>query len=427
MPSDESILDHLQRAAFDYFLLRTNPENGLVSDTSHPGSPASIAAVGFALSALPVAVERDWITRTEAITRTLATMRFFVEGPPGATFETIGHRGFCYHFLDIKTGHRAWECEVSFIDTALLLAGMLVAASYFRQKTKEEEEIRHLVEQFYERIEWRWALNEGKTVAMSWQPGDGFAADRWEGYNEGLLLYVLGSASPTHPLPPESYQAFTASYNWRELYGQSFLYAGPLFIHHFPHAWIDFRGIRDRFMREHNCDYFENSRRASFIQREYAIENKRGFEGYGENCWGLSAGDGPCNRIVKVGKKRYPALGYAARGVPDGPDDGTLMPSASVASLPFTPEISMAAFRHFLQNYPRVILNYHMPSGFNPTLRDKNGEIWISDGYYALDQGIMILMIENFRSKFIWKLMRKNRFIVKGLRRAGFEGGWLKK
>lgn len=427
MPSDESILDHLQRAAFDYFLLRANPENGLVSDTSHPGSPASIAAVGFALSAYPAAVERVWITRTEAVTRSLATMRFFIEGPPGATFASIGHRGFCYHFLDVKTGHRAWECEVSFIDTALLLSGMLVAASYFDKTTKEEKELCDLVEKFYERMEWTWALNGGDTVAMSWQPGQGFAPDRWEGYNEGLLLYLLGLASPAHPLPVKTYQAFTSSYQWRTLYGKSFLYAGPLFIHHFPHAWIDFRGIRDPFMREHDCDYFENTRRAAIIQRLYAIENKRRFEGYGNNCWGLSAGDGPSNRFVKAGKKRYPTLGHAARGVPDGPDDGTLMPSAAVASLPFAPEISMEAFRHFLTSYPQVIRNYHMPSGFNPSLRDKKGEIWISDGYYALDQGIMVLMIENFRSEFIWKLMRKNRFIVKGLRRAGFEGGWLKK
>ncbi|MEO6870592.1 MAG: glucoamylase family protein, partial [Chthoniobacterales bacterium] len=345
-----------------------------------------------------------------------------MEGPPGATFHTIGHRGFCYHFLEMKTGRRAWECEVSFIDTTLLLAGMLVAASYFGKRTKEEKEIRSLVQAFYERIEWTWALNGGETLAMAWKPGKGFASDRWKGYNEGLLLYLLGLASPTHPLPPESYHAFTATYKWRALYGKEFLYAGPLFIHHFPHAWIDFRGIRDRFMREHDCDYFENSRRAALIQRQYAIENKRGFKGYGKNCWGLNAGDGPSNRIVKVGNKRYPTLGYAARGVPDGPDDGTLMPSAAVASLPFAPEISMAAFRHFLQEYPGVVLNYHMPSGFNPSLRDKKGEMWISDGYYALDQGIMVLMLENFRSQLVWNLLRKNRYIVKGLRRAGFEG-----
>ncbi|MBA3833294.1 MAG: hypothetical protein H0X34_15650 [Chthoniobacterales bacterium] len=425
MPSDESILDHLQRAAFDYFLLRANPKNGLVSDTSRVGSPASIAAVGFALSCYPGAVERGWITRSEALTRSLVTLRFFVGGPPGATFETIGHRGFCYHFLDLKTGHRAWKCEISFIDTALLLAGMLVASSYFKGKAKEEKELRALVEQFYRRIEWTWALNKGDAMAMAWQPGEGFAPDRWQGYNEGILLYLLGLASPTYPLSLQNYRAWTATYEWRTLYGKSFLYAGPLFTHHFPQAWIDFRGIRDEFMREHKSDYFENTRRAAFIQRQYAVENKRGFTGYGENCWGLSAGDGPSNRIVKVGKKRYPALGYAARGVPDGPDDGTLMPSAAVASLPFTPALAMKGFRHLMHAYPRVILNYHMPSGFNPTLLDDKGEMWISDGYYALDQGIMVLMIENFRTELIWDLLRKNRYIVKGLRLAGFEGGWL--
>ncbi len=425
MPSDESILDHLQRAAFDYFLLRANPHNGLVADTSRVGSPASIAAVGFALSSFPGAVERGWITRGEALKRSLATLRFFVEGPPDATFESIGHRGFCYHFLDLKTGHRACKCEVSFIDTALLLAGMLVASGYFKGKTEEEKELRDLVERFYRRIEWTWALNGGAALALAWKPGQGFAQDRWQGYNEGILLYLLGLASPTYPLARENYQAWTATYEWRTLYGKSFLYAGPLFTHHFPQTWIDFRGLQDEFMREHKSDYFENTRRAAFIQREYAMENKRGFSGYGANCWGLSAGDGPSNRIVKVGKKRYRTLGYAARGVPDGPDDGTLMPSAAVASLPFAPTWAMKTFRHLMKTYPRVILNYHMPSGFNPTLLDDKGEMWISDGYYALDQGMMVLMIENFRTELIWELLRQNRYIVKGLRCAGFTGGWL--
>ncbi len=426
MAGRESDLDHLQRAAFDYFLLRANPANGLIPDTSRLGSPASIAAVGFALSAYPGAVERGWITRTEARQRSLATLRFFVQGPADATFEAIGHRGFCYHFLDVQTGHRAWECEVSFIDTALLLAGMFVAGTYFGEKTKDETELRALVDQFYRRIEWTWALNGGATLALSWKPGEGFAPNRWNGYNEGLILYLLGLASPTYPLTPADYEAWAGSYEWRTLYGISFLFAGPLFVHHFSHAWIDFRGIRDRFMREHRSDYFENTCRATQVQRQYAIDNPRGFAGYGPDCWGLSAGDGPCNRYVQGAHKRYRALGYAARGVPWGPDDGTLMPSAAISSLPFAPGLARQAFRHLRRVYPRVLLNYHLPSGFNPSLRDRDGGMWISDGYYGLDQGIMTLMIENHRSQLIWKLLRENRHVRKGLRRAGFEGGWLR-
>jgi hypothetical protein len=424
-PDDDTILDHLQRAAFDYFLLRANPANGLIPDTSRPGSPASIAVVGFALSCYPIAVERGWIQREDAIRRTLATLRFFWHGPPGATFATIGHRGFCYHFLDIESGKRAWKCEVSFIDTALLLAGMLTAMSYFTRRTKDETEIRKLADQFYRRIEWDWALNGCETLAMAWQPGDGFNPSRWAGYNESLILYFLGLASPTHPLAPEDYTVWASSYEWRQVYDIGYLYGGPLFVHHFSHAWVDFRGIRDAFMEGKDCDYFENSRRAALIQQKYAVENKFGFTGYARNCWGLSAGDGPCDGTVRAGDTDHPALGYAARGVPDGPDDGTLMPSAVVSCLPFAPGITMKAIAFMDKTYPRVIQNYHIPSGFNPSVLNDKGEMWISDGYYGLDQGIMTMMIENHRTGMVWNLMRGNRYIKRGLRRAGFKGGWI--
>ena len=427
MQTDNSILDHLQRAAFDYFLLRANPENGLIPDTSREDAPASIAAVGFALSSYPAAVERGWITRNEAIKRTLATMRFFYNGPKDATFKTIGHRGFCYHFLDMKTGRRAWKCEISFIDTALLLAGMFVAATYFSKKTKVETEIRGLVDKFYCRIEWDWALNNCDTFALAWVPEKGFMTQRWGGYNEGLILYLFSLASPTHPLAARDYHVWASSYEWRRFCKTEFLYAGPLFIHHFSHAWIDFRGIRDDFMRRMDCDYFENSRRATIIHQQYAIENKHGFKGYGENCWGLSAGDGPSNQTIQINNKKYATLGYAARGAPYGPDDGTLSLAGLLAALPFTPKCALKAIRHIHRHYPDVIKNYHVPGGFNPSLTDKNGAIWISDAYYGLDHGAIMLMIENYRSGLLWKIMRQNRYVRKGLTLAGFKGGWLDK
>jgi hypothetical protein len=423
--TDEALIDHLQSAAFDYFLMRCNCLNGLIPDTSREGSPASVAGIGFALASYPAAVERGWMTRAEAVKRTLATMQFFWHGPPGATFETIGHRGFCYHFLDIKSGKRAWKCELSFIDTALLIAGMFVVATYFSKQADGESEIRDLVDKFYRRVEWDWALNGGKDEALSWKPGEGFSPWRWDGYSEGLILYILGLGSPTHPLVPADYQKWESNYQWRNLYDIEYLHGGPLFMHHFSHAFIDFRGIRDDFMRIHNLDYFENSRRATLIQQQYAIENPHSFIGYGKNCWGLSAGDGPSNCKVKAHGKVYQALGYAARGVPDGPDDGTLMPSATLASLPFTPELSVNAIRHIQQKYPELIKHQHIPSAFNPSLPDKKSGIWISDGYYALDQGIIMLMLENHRTGLIWSIMRDNKFIKEGLRKAGFEGGWL--
>ena len=425
--SDLIMLDRLQNAAFDFFLLCANPRTGLVADTSREGSPSSIAGTGFALSVYPVGVERGWMTRRAAVERTLNTMRFFCDGPADGGFDAIGHRGFCYHFLDMHSGKRAWDSELSMIDTALLVAGMFTAASYFTGDDKNERAIRRLVEKFYRRVEWDWALNGGRTFALGWLPDSGFIPQRWDGYNEGLIMYILGLGSPTHRLAPDDYRAWGETYECRTEYGIHYLFAAPLFIHHFSHAWIDFRGIHDMFMRERKLDYFENSRRAALVQRHYAIDNPQGFTGYGADVWGLSAGDGPSDRWVTAKRRRHMTLGYAARGAPGGPDDGTLMPSATIASLPFTPVQTMKSLRHIRRTWPDVIQNDHVPSGFNPSLLDKNGDMWISDGYYALDQGIMLMMIENHRSNFFWRLLRGNKHIVHGLQRAGFKGGWLDK
>jgi len=263
------------------------------------------------------------------------------------------------------------------------------------------------------------------TVAQGWKPECGFLHNGWEGYNEAILLYVLGLASPTKPFTPHSFRAWTATYQWENLYGRDFLYSGPLFTHQFSHAWIDFKGIRDPFMREKRSDYFENTRRAVYVQREYARRNPYEFEGYGENSWGFSASDGPGARTVRVGGRERRFTGYAARGVPYGPDDGTISPAAAVASLPFAPEIAWPAVRHFFERYPGVARGYRLPSGFNPTLKARASGGWTSAGYFGLDQGLVVLMIENYRTGLLWKLMRRCPVIRTGLRRAGFRGGWL--
>ena len=247
----------------------------------------------------------------------------------------------------------------------------------------------------------------------------------WEGYSEATILYVLGLASPSHPLPDDSFRAWTATYQWENIYDYEFLYAGPLFIHHFSQAWIDFDGIRDRFMREKDSDYFENSRRATYVQREYARRNPYGFESYGKDCWGITANDGPGFKTLKIDGKERCFLGYAARGVPYGPDDGTIGPCAALSSLPFAPELALSALRHFCARYPEMIRDSRLPSGFNPTWPRSGPSGWVSEGYFGLDQGILILMIENYRSRLIWKLMRRCPYIRSGLRRAGFTGGWL--
>jgi hypothetical protein len=423
IPSDEQLLERLQRAAFSYFLEHADPVTGLVADTSRPDSPSSIAVVGFALSCYPIGVERDWIARADAAGRTLRALRFFWNSVQSTDVDATGYRGFYYHFLDLRTGRRVWNCELSLIDTTLLLAGMLTAAAYFTGEVADETEIRELAEGLYRRIDWLWAQNGGNAVAQGWKPECGFLNAGWEGYSEATIVYVLGLASPTFALPPSSFGAWTSTYQWENIFGYDFLYAGPLFIHLFSHAWIDFRGIQDAFMCEKGSDYFENSRRAVSIQREYAARNPHGFVGYGPNFWGISAGDGPGNEILRESGRDRRFFGYTDRGVPFGRDDGTVAPWGMLAALPFSPPSALTAVRRLLERYAGVCVGDRMSSGFNPSLIDQGG--WISEGHYGLDQGIVVMMIENYRTGLIWKLMRSCPHIATGLRRAGFAGGWL--
>jgi hypothetical protein len=282
-PTNDELLDGLQRAAFGYFLQEVNPVNGLVADTSREASPASIAVVGFALSIYPVAVERGWMTRTDAISHSLAALRFFWGSDQSGSPEATGYKGFYCHFLDMHTGARVWRSELSTIDTALLIAGALTASMYFSADTPEELELRRLVAALYGRIDWRWAQDGSETLRQGWKPECGFLHYGWEGYSEAIAMYVLALGSSTYPISDHCYEAWTGTYQWENLYGYDFPYAGPLFVHQFSHAWIDLRDIQDRFMREKRCDYFENSRRATQVQREYAWRNPRRFAGYDED------------------------------------------------------------------------------------------------------------------------------------------------
>ena len=422
---DDALLDHLQRAAFGYFLQVFNPANGLLADTTREGSPCSIAVVGFALSAYPVAVERGWMTRADAVARSLVALRFFRDSDQSGTPQATGYKGFYYHFLDMHSGTRVWQSELSMIDTALLLAGALTAASYFDADQDDEIELRAVVDVLYQRVDWCWAQGGQPTLRQGWKPECGFLNYGWDGYNEGLVLYVLALGSPTHPMQLDQYAAWTATYQWENLYDIDFLYAGPLFIHQFSHAWIDFRGIRDAFMREKHCDYFENSRRATEVQREYARRNPHNFRGYAEDCWGLTACDGPSEAPPALADQHRRLFGYAARGVPYGPDDGTLSGWAALASLPFAPEVTLRAARSMLRSYPEMLFGGQYASSFNPSLAVDAGPAWISPGYFGLDQGIVLMMIENHRSELIWRLLRDCPVIRTGLQRAGFRGGWL--
>ncbi len=420
-------LDTLQRETFDYFIHEVNPANGLIVDKIQEGSPASIAAVGLALTAYPIGVERAFITRAEAVERTLATLRFFHNSPQGEEPEATGYKGFYYHFLDMKTGRRARKCELSTVDTTLLLAGMLTAAAYFGDDSADEHEIRTLADELYRRADWRWAQDGGATVTHGWKPESGFLPYRWQGYDEALILYLLGLGSPTYPLTEESYPAWTSTYQWRKVYDHEFLYAGPLFIHQLSHIWVDFRGIQDEYMRGKSIDYFENSRRATYVQQQYAIHNPNQFASYGENCWGITACDGPgwVTRRIEGKERRF--FDYVARGVPDGPDDGTIAPWAVAASLPFAPEIVLPALGYFDDLKLRANNPYGYKTDFNPTFTGKSDQApgWVSPWHCGLNQGPVVLMIENFRSGLLWRLMRQCPYLVNGLRRGGFAGGWL--
>lgn len=423
--ADDAWLEQLARAAFDYFPQQTNPRNGLVADNSRPNVPASIAAVGFALSAYPIAVERSWMARAEAVRWCLAALRFFRDSDQSGSPQATGYQGFYFHFLDRDSGARVWQCELSMIDTTLLIAGALTAAAYFTAANAEESELRELADLLYQRIDWRWAQADGRTIRQGWKPECGFLHYGWEGYSEAIALYVLALGSPTHPIDPDCYEAWTSTYQWENLYGHDCLYAGPLFIHHFSHAWIDLRGIRDPFMREKDSDYFENSARAVLVQREYARRNPFRFTGYGPDTWGLSACDGANGELPTGRHTQHHLFGYAARGVPYGPDDGTLCPPAVLASLPFAPRLALDGLRTLLARYPYLLTDGRLTSAVNPSLCDASGRAWTSPGHYGLDQGIALMMIENHRSDLVWRLMRDCTPVRDGLRRAGFTGGWL--
>jgi hypothetical protein len=420
-------LSALEKGTFDFFWHETNPRNGLVPDNTSEGAPSSIAGVGLALASYAIGAERGYVRRSDACDRVLKTLRFFAQSAQGVEADATGYRGFYYHFLDVESGRRHGKCELSTIDTAILLGGVLIAAAYFDRDTRTEREARALSTHLVDRVDWTWARNGGVTVSHGFRPERGFLPYRWEGYNEALLLHVIGLGSETFPLPRDTYRAWSSTYVWKKLYGIELLYGGPLFMHQLSHAFLDFRGIQDEYMRSKGIDYFENSRRATYVQQQYAIRNPKGFEGYGEHVWGITASDGPgpLSRRVNGVTRRF--LAYRARAVPWGPDDGTLAPWAVAASLPFAPEIVLPTLEHYVKRYPRMVSRYGLVCSFNPTLSgpDVHGAWWISGGHFAIDQGPVAMMIENYRSGLIWRLLRRSPVIVRGLRRAGFTGGWL--
>jgi hypothetical protein len=430
MDNDMEMLETLQSQTFNYFLKYVNPANGLIADKSDPDSHSSIAVVGLGISSYVVAIERNLLSREEGIHKILTVLRFFYAGHQGTEPDAMGYKGFYYHFLYMDTGRRAWESELSTVDTAIFIAGVLTAASYFNGETKEEKEIRDLAESLYRRIDWQWALNNRTVICHGWKPESGFLANYWDqGYSEAIILYILALGSPTFPIEPDGYLKWTSTFSWDKIEGIEYIHAGPLFIHQMSHLWLDFRGIQDDLNRKYEIDYFENSHRATQVQQQYAIRNPRNFKHYGENNWGFTASDGPGPAIVMIDGEEKIFYDYIARGVPFGPDDGTISPWAVVASLPFAPDIVLGTVRHAVNNLKRNDVSKEgFDASFNPlfVLPDSHKNGWVSPWKFGLNEGPMVIMIENFRTQLIWNVFKKCEYITKGLRRAGFKGGWLK-
>jgi len=432
-----AFLDTLERRTFNWFWERSDPNSGLTPDRWPTKSFSSVAAIGFALTAYPVGVERGYIARADAAQRTLNTLRFMYNAPQGTQPANVtGYKGFFYHFLDMQTGFRFEQVELSTIDTSLLLGGILFAQSYFTGADPTESAIRAYADSIYLRVDWAWAVNQPNVVSMGWHPESGYINADWRGYDEGMIVYVLALGSPTHSINPASWAEWTKTYVWADFYGQTHVNFAPLFGHQYSHIWIDFRGIQDAYMRGKGIDYFENSRRATLSQRSYAIANPGQWRDYGANVWGLTAGDGPFDTTFVIGGRSRQFFTYRARGAAANEiqDDGTIAPTAAGGSVPFAPEIAIPALIAMREKYgDNLFTNYGFVDDFNPTLVDgtaRYGRIvpgvgWFDTDYLGIDQGPIIAMIENYRSDLIWKTMRKNKYIVAGLKKAGFTGGWL--
>jgi hypothetical protein len=389
-PYDEGLLDQFEQAACLYFWEQANPDTGLVKDRSTPSefddyTVASIAATGFGLTALCIAAKRGFIPNNAALLRVRATLKFF------ATRMYTQH-GFFYHFVDINTGERAFDCEVSSIDTGLLLCGVLTCKQYFA-----DPQIRDLATQIFDRADWLWMLDRGRTLSHGWTPENGFLPYRWNTYCELMLIYLLGIGSRTHAIPAATWDAW-----WRPIFDfRGLRYIGsyaPLFVHQYSHAWFDFRGKRDRY-----ANYFENSVIATKAHRAFCIGLHDRFPDYTDSLWGVTASDS--------------MDGYTWWGGPPpvGTIDGTLVPSAPAGSLPFLPRETLLVLHTMRRRFgSKLWKRYAYQDAFNPLKNWYNAEI------VAINTGIGVLMAENLRTGFVWETFMKNPEAQAGMQLTGF-------
>jgi len=412
--NDDAFLNYLEQQTFNFFLNETNATSGLLSDKSAPGWPCAIGGVGFGLSATAVAVERGWISRSDGAARVLNTLQTFYHLPQGSgATGYAGYRGWFYHLLDAATGLRDGLSELSTIDTALLMMGVIDAGQFFNNPTNFTEiQIRQFADALVNRLDWTFVLRTNdNTVTLQWTPEAGFADSGWSGYSEASCLYLMGLGMASNPLPVASWSAWTNRYQWNTFYGYSFVQCAPLFTHQYSHIWVDFRNITDAYMRGQGSDYFENSRRATLAQQQYAAQNPGGYPNYSASEWGLTSCDGP-----NLTTNGITSLAYVSRGAPLGFDDGTIAPTAMGGSLPFAPEVCLPGLSNIYQAYTT---NLWTTEGFRDAYNIQAGN-WFDPLAIGLDQGPILLMIENYRTGSTWSRMLRSPIIQQGLQRAGF-------
>ncbi|MGH8021989.1 MAG: glucoamylase family protein, partial [Limisphaerales bacterium] len=409
--SDDAFMDYVEEANFDFYWYTANPANGLVpdhtTDGAPDGSPCSIFAVGLGLTAIGIGVDHGWITRAEGAARVLTTLNTFWNGPQG-TNETgeIGYQGWFYHFLDMNTATRSGSSELSSIDTTFLLAGILYAKQYFDGTNSTETSIQTMAGSIFNRVNWRWFAPDipgTNAVRMGWLPETGFSTyGDWKGYNEGMLIYLLGMGASSGALPAACWNYWTSGYDWGNYYGESFVIFPPLYGHEYSHCWVDFRHIGDAYMNGENSTYFENSHRAALAQQAYCIADPGGWRGYGADIWGLTASDDPS--------------GYFVHGAPpDDHDNGTISPTAVGGAMSFAPEIALPTLKTFYsEGRAKVWTAFGFVDAFNFSAN------WFDTQELGIDQGPILIMIENYRNQKVWQTFMQNPEIQRGLEQAGF-------
>ncbi len=447
--SEKFSLDEVEQRTFNWFWDLID-KNYQVPDRHPKRQFSSIAATGFGLTAYCIGAERHYVTRQQAAARVLKTLEVLWNLPQGGTETGVsGFHGFYYHFLDHEKSLRYRDVELSTIDTGLLMQGVLSVMSYFDKPTDEtEKKIRDYADKLYRRVEWDWFLNKNKTnLSMGYHPEKGFLSAEWKGYNEAMGLLIMAIGSPTHPIPDNCWIEWCKTYPWANFQGQEHVNFDPLFGHQYSQMYIDFRGIKDDYMNIKGIDYFENAKRATIANQKYCVQNPHGYKNYSEKEWGLTACDGPKDTTVEVLNIRYKVVGkdtiliaspapkqefwsYRARGAASTQiiDDGTIAPTAAGGSVPFLPEVCIPTLENMWNKYYGTLVGeYGFRDAFNPTYTFGKGNEsgWFDKDYLGIDQGPILIQIENYRTNFVWNLMKKNPYIVAGLKKSGFKGGWL--